>query len=195
MSDQNRVLTLAVTISSVLMVFLGISASSYAEVMPASITRANQGALQGTAWEGHFTTPGGLSSAIRLIFLPELNARGELQYFHRLMGRVAAEVLEADAACRFTPRALAVQPDSEWAGRISIFSCVDDEDIEMQLELEPQRESTASIEVSEISLSPDGNSLRIRAFLKGITLTYELQRHPMACDSISRQELRAWLQQ
>src|SRR4051794_37768985 len=73
--------------------------------------------LLSSAWEGTFTSLAfsaleGVSSPIRLVFLPELNAKGELQYFHRLTGAVASEVLAADDACRLTPRALSMQPVS-----------------------------------------------------------------------------------
>lgn len=147
-----------------------------------------------SAWEGTFTALEGVSTPIRLVFLPELNAMGALQYFHRFPGTVSSEVLQANKACQFTPRALSVQSVSESVGRIFIFECVDNEDVEMQLEGDRNRKHLPpSFDVSELSLSPDGSSLLIVAHAAATTLIYHLQRQRLPSEIPSRQELRSWL--
>ena len=146
-----------------------------------------------SAWEGTFTPVKGASSPIRLVFLPELTAKGELQYFHRLTGAVASEVLTPDEACKLTPRALSVAPVAGSAGKISVFACVNDPEREDLLEHNRSRRSRATINVSEIKLSPDGNSLDIVARAAKIPLKYHLQKKPMPTETPSRQELRSWL--
>lgn len=173
---------------------LSILAIAFALASSTLVNASILSQLQGSAWSGAFTTPLGVKSPIRLIFLPELNLKNDLQYYHRLMGTVTAELLAPDQACAFTPRTIKMQQSISGAsGQISIFKCAADAQEEAERSADPNRSPLAQVDVLEISISQDGRSLTIVAKASGVELTYRLTRQDLAHIKPSTEELKDWI--
>src|SRR3954451_22618742 len=149
--------------------------------------------LFGSGWEGEFSTLK-QKTRIRLGFLHERNAKGELQYYHHLIGEgVAPEVIGPfDKPCEFTPRALAESADG--SGVISVYACAPSVEKEIELASDEHRPVRAHVTVKSMKLSEDENALEIVASILGNEVVYRLNRQVLPREAVVDQKtLRDWV--
>ena len=154
-------------------------------------------ALRGSTWQGVYNALG-IKHPMRIAFLTDLSADSQLQYFHKTFGRglVPWVLGRFDSPCEFTPRALALHgpnSNSVIGGRISVYQCAANIDAELGLEASLNRIANATVTVKQIAMSSDGQSLLIKASVKGIPITYKLERQVPAIDYTDRFQLRNWV--
>lgn len=153
--------------------------------------------LKNSAWEGTFNSL--LPGTIRIAFLSNLSAKGELQYFHKVDGSIVISdiVGPLDGACDFTPRAISLKsdsPDKPLNGTISVFSCAKTLEDELHLENDTNRKASFNVEVIEFNLT-DKDTLHIVASIKGIRVEYNLKRQDLDPNTQhSLLELRSWVE-
>jgi hypothetical protein len=153
--------------------------------------------LRGTAWQGN-VAKSGVTCGIRIVFLSESPADGALLYFHKLMGDAPTLIKIDDKGCDHTPRALKLMPSSDpnsADGAISIFKCEDTEEDESKLEKQTNRHAIFPPRNANLSLSPDGNVLKIIVHFLSGDGTYQLTRQTQLTQQAppTRDALKSWL--
>ena len=184
----------------VLFVLIGLIGCSSIKVQsqrgPASVIQA-QDLIARSAWFGTFRSAETVHQ-MRLIFLADTNKTGSFQYFHGITGGFGKSELQAiDGACPFTPRAIAVTPTGSpyaFRGTISVYPCASSPSEEATRNGDSGRLTLAKIPVSKFEFSEDGTHLEIQASVKGLLVSYSLDRQqPDASDMQSPLAMRGWV--
>jgi hypothetical protein len=151
--------------------------------------------LRGSGWEGTFTQLS-ITNAIRVGFLNETTPDGDTPYFAYIPAAgISSEVIGAvDKTCEYTPRLAKLYPGDPITGEIQVFACAGSPEEERILAMIPNRPPILQAHVTEFRLDADGNTIHMKASIKGLPVTYELKRQPLPSEALSsRLAMRAWV--